>query len=97
MSARADAEITGNSLSFSQQVLFRNIGIEKKSIAAAIAGAHLKGPRGSFLHVHRQIDGIRLISFFRGELYVLEVAGSLQRVAALRDLCARKKFLFVCE
>ena len=84
-------------MAFSEEILFRNICVKKKSIAATISTAHLKCPRGTLFDVNQEVDGIRLIRFLCGDLHVLEIAGSLQRIAALGNLRARKKLLFVHE
>ena len=48
------------------EVLFRDIGVENKTITAAVTAADLEGSGRPFLYINQQIESVRLIGFFGG-------------------------------
>src|ERR1044071_1816637 len=81
----AQAEVAADSLPSSEEILLRSVCVEDKAIAAAVTAADCERSGRSFLDVHGEIDGIRLVGFFRVELHILKIAGPLQCIAALGE------------
>src|SRR4029450_10745701 len=76
-----------------EKILFRNTRIEQETTTAAISRSDAEGSGGSLLHIHQQINGVRLSGFFCRQLNVFKISGPLKGATALRNPAAGLAFL----